>query len=555
MFSFSADDAHLIQLASWHPFWLYMTDPETYQLLSVAHFTPLVPLLYQSVLWLAGVSPLAFFITQALLLTMTLWGGVALVSRLSGVRQNGSQPGLWLFLLAVIATQSLSTLLLRNYTLHYLLGGALAVWSLYFLLPDKKGLRPGRWRLVVGGLLLFLAFASKEIYWPVVGVCLVWAVVYRSRALALIPITALLLVLCWQGYLLGFSAGGRQGVGLLTDLGMISFDQWQHFALWYITHHWGVLLLSFIALLWAPRRFLSYALLAGLLLAPMLAAPHGFRMPEYHADRLMYPFHIGLALVLFKLGTEILFKRPFFKRMSKSGSVRHRLAFGTGVCVLAALFIPGLWSPVFPDSERLERQQVQALLKRVDTLQGVDKWQAVDKLQPAAKDEGAVIGVPPYFKLAGLMSGYQVFEGRALRFTPNCRELLAQPGDRLPVISLLVADKLVLSEWVERKTLAQTCQPWPEPTAPVEILQPLTFYSGGRLHWQITPTRQGFSGAGGVYFPERGLMIPAMQFDQRLVRPLPEETYHWFVHQGDAWWFSKPETVLFKLHKGAGQPL
>lgn len=160
MFSFSADDGHLIQLASWHPFWRYMTDPETYQLLSVAHFTPLAPLLYQSILWLAGVSPFAFFMAQVLLLGITLLGGVALISRLSGVRQSGSQPGLWLFLLAVIATQSLGTLLLRYYTLHYLLGGALAVWSLYFLLPDKKGLLPdkqgqvvSRWRLFAGGLL------------------------------------------------------------------------------------------------------------------------------------------------------------------------------------------------------------------------------------------------------------------------------------------------------------------------------------------------------------------------------------------------------------------
>ncbi|WP_036591404.1 hypothetical protein, partial [Oceanospirillum maris] len=397
---------------------------------------------------------------------------------------------------------------------------------------------------------LFLAFASKEIYWPLLGVCWVWAVIYRNRALALIPAVALLLVLCWQGYLLGFSTGGRQGVGLLTDLGMVSFDQWQHFALWYMTNHWGLLLLSFIALLLAPRRFLSYVLLAGLLLAPMLAAPHGFRMPEYHGDRLMYPFHIGLALVLFKLGTEHFFTRGCFKAIcfkamgDKLGAGGRRFTFGAGVSLLAALLIPGLWSPVFPESERLERQQVQALLTRVDTLQGVDKWQR------AAKDDVSVIGVPPYFKLAGLMSGYQVFEGRSLHFTPNCRELLAQPGDRLPVISFWTADRQVQSEWVARKTLAQTCQPWPEPIDPVEIMQPLTFYAGGRLHWQITPTQQGFSGAGGVYFPERGLMIPAMHFDQRLVRPLPEETYHWFVRQGGAWWFSEPETVLFKHHEG-----
>lgn len=511
MFSFSADDAHLIQLASWHPFWLYMTDPDTYQLLSVAHFTPLVPFLYQSVLLVAGVSPLAFFMAQALLLAMTLWGGVALVSRLSGVRQGWSQPGLWLFLLAVIATQSLCTLLLRNYTLHYLLGGALVVWSLYLLLPDKQEQRLSRWRLVAGGLLLFLAFASKEIYWPVLGVCLVWAVVYRSKALALIPVAALLLVLCWQGYLLGFSAGGRQGVGLLTDLGMISFDQWRHFALWYITHHWGLLLLSFIALLRAPRRFLSYALLAGLLLAPMLAAPHGFRMPEYHGDRLMYPFHIGLALVLFKLGAE-----SCFNRMNQSGYVRRRFAFGAGVSVLAALFMLWLWPPIFPESERLERQQVQALLQRVDQLQ------AVDQLQRVAKDDASVIGVPPYFKLAGLMTGYQVFEGRAVRFTPNCLELPQPPAGCLP---------LVLPDGV---------------LSPVQVVQPLSFYHGGRLHWQLDWSAAFFSaGTAGVYFPVRGLMIPTMHLDQRLVRPLPDEIYHWFVQQGHYWWFSEPQAVLF----------
>lgn len=450
--SFSGDDAHLLQLANALPFWQFFTQPESYQLLSVAHFTPLVPLLYQMGGGLGAMNPAAFLFIQTLLFGVTLGGLLWFMQR--WFKQLKAPPAaVWVaglaFGLAVVSIGSLPSLLLRNYTMHYLLGGVFAVLLLHSLLNSLLNnlvfLRKGLTAPLLTAGCFFLAILSKEIYLPLFGLIFLVAVYKRQWFLLTLTLVALGGYFALRGWHLGVSTQGRNGVSFLSDLLNLNRHQLYAFASEYARHHWGLLVLAALALAFNPRRFVFYAFFAGLLLTPLLAAPHGFTQPEFHADRLLYPFNMGMAvaiaLALAEKGVRVNLKSKIafnpvltlliplnFKMAAVVEAFPNITA--TANCFAALQQKGDLIALDFKETafkgwvarSRVE-EQCQPLDNGAALLQvqqpvnfsqgGVLSWQATSQLQ----GENVQAGV--YFPKRALFIGTLVFNERLVRLYPN----------------------------------------------------------------------------------------------------------------------------------------
>ena len=536
--SFSGDDGHMLQLAAWHPFWHYIINPETYQLLSVKHFTPLVPALYQGMLMLFGVSPAAFFGLQALLLTLSLFFLLKLITQ-----RTGSILAVLVFCLAIIAVGSLPTLLLRNYTLHYLLGGVFTAFWLWRFLPERllpekapsMFLRKDQNLTLFVGLPL-LAFLSKEIYLPLFALMLLFTLIRSVRGggidqekwTFLFSAAVLVLYFIGRGWMLDLALPSKDSAGFLAGLRQINLAQWQHFFTWYGQHHWGLLLLVLIAFGFNFKGMLRYSLLAGLFLAPLVAAPHGFLQPEFHADRLLYPFHIGLALAqALALG----------ERFKASNVLSNKnILIVAGGFWLVLLFRMWLFPASFPGFEAAERVQVRQLIQQVNA-----EHRQGHINSPQTPNNRRL--VPPTFKLSGLMSAYQVFADTPVTFTPNCFSVLQQAGDTLPVAAFWQPEHQHAG-LVTRHTLEQQCLPLDLGDHQLKVIQPVSLSAAKHLRWHVAWPKPGVQV--GVFFPARGLMIATAYFDQPLVRPLKNERYQWVIRDQNHWWFSEPQPVIFE---------
>lgn len=518
--SFSGDDAHLLQLANALPFWRFFTQPESYQLLSVAHFTPLVPLLYQMGLGLGAMNPAAFLFIQTLLFGLTLGGLLWFMQR--WFKQLKAPPAaVWVaglaFGLAVVSIGSLPSLLLRNYTMHYLLGGVFAVLLLHSLLNSLLFLRKGLTAPLLTAGCFFLAILSKEIYLPLFGLIFLVAVYKRQWFLLTLTLVALGGYFALRGWHLGVSTQGRNGVSFLSDLLNLNRNQLYAFASEYARHHWGLLVLSALALAFNPRRFVFYAFFAGLLLTPLLAAPHGFTQPEFHADRLLYPFNMGMAVAIaLALGQALNGVRVNLKsQIVFSPLPRALLSVVLFLLILSAVLMQiGAGRAVFPTFEAQERQQVRQLLQQLPSL---------------PTDQPFTLLIPFNFKMAALVGAFP-----NIAVTANCFAALQQKGDLIP---------LAFKGWVARSRVEEQCQPLDNGAALLQVQQPVNFSQGGVLSWQATSQLQGENVQAGVYFPKRALFIGTLVFNERLVRPYPNEEYQWVIKHGNAWWFSERNGV------------
>lgn len=509
--SFSGDDAHLLQLANALPFWQFFTQPESYQLLSVAHFTPLVPLLYQIGLGLSAMNPAAFLFIQTLLFGLTLGGLLWFMQR--WFKQLKSPPAALLvaglaFGLAVVSMGSLPSLLLRNYTMHYLLGGVFAVLLLHSLLFLRSGLTA---QLLTAGC-FFLAILSKEIYLPLFGLIFLVAVYKRQWFLLTLTLVALGGYFALRGWHLGVSTQGRNGVSFLSDLLNLTRHQLYAFASEYARHHWGLLVLAALALAFNPRCFVFYAFFAGLLLTPLLAAPHGLTQPEFHADRLLYPFNMGLAVAI-----ALALRQTRFTAFLPAALMPTALLSVVLLILSAVLMQIGAGRAVFPTFEAQERQQVRQLLQQLPTL---------------PTDQAITLLIPFNFKMATVVEAFS-----NITATANCFAALQQKGDLIP---------LAFKGWVARSLVEEQCQPLENGAALLQVKQPVNFSQGGVLSWQATSQLQGKNVQAGVYFPKRALFIGTLVFNERLVRLYPNEEYQWVINQGNAWWFSSPQQVVFE---------
>lgn len=175
---------------------------------------------------------------------------------------------------------------------------------------------------------------------------------------------------------------------------------------------------------------------------------------------------------------------------------------------------------VFPTFEAQERQQVRQLLQQL-----VEKGGRVNLKSQIDSDPVLTLLIPLNFKMAAVVEAFP-----NITATANCFTALQQKGDLIP---------LAFKGWVARSRVEEQCQPLDNGAALLQVQQPVNFSQGGVLSWQATHQLHKENVQAGVYFPKRALFIGTLVFNERLVRPYPNEKYQWVINHGNAWWFSE----------------
>lgn len=483
---FSDDDSHLLQLATRLDGFSHYYVPERYQLLSIVHFTPVAISLYQTILAWFGPHPEAFMGVQWLLCGL-LVGSLAVSVR---YRTQRLEAGV-LFIALALLVLSMGPMLTRFYTLHYVFGGVCAA---LIALGLSQGTRPSWGRLAVGSALLALALLSKEIYLMLVPLLLAYGIRRRHWPLIAAVLLVTLAYMALRIDILGVSDEGRNGENFLTDLFEVTWPQWRHFLVWYGKTHALLFLASLWALWCAPKQFVIRLFWASWLVAPVLAAPHGFRWPELHADRLFFAFDLAWAGVI-----------AWTLSAHWPSGRQGRFA----VVALLVLAVGLQW---------------YALTQRREDIVPSMAYQVTQSLLGLAQRAPVWVVVPPAYYWGAVTAPMQ-----GVTATPDCQQGLAWADEHPDAwVALDTA-----GQSISKAQLAEQCQPFAVPPE-VEVLQPVSFKQGV-LSWRL----KGPDGMQvGVVLPGHHMLIPAPEMYQRIVRPYPNEFYRVFARQGDHWWFS-----------------
>lgn len=511
---FSDDDGHILQLAVDAPWLAAFFDPQVYQQLSVAHYTPLVLSVYRGVLSLWGPNPTAFMVLQLVLWSLCVTLAAAWCQRQARQPSAGA-----LVVLMVLGATSFWPMLARFYTLHYLLG---AVFSLSLLLFMQKPMgsravfaahgqtsltmagNDKPMRLIVIGLLGLAAVLSKEVYLLLLPALVLSCLWQRQWARAVALALALGAYLAMRWHVLGFSPEGRAGQGFIGDALAIDMPTWLNFFKWYAQTHVVLLLLLAVAFLRSPVPMLKHGAVAGLLVLPVLAAPHAIRFPALHADRLFFAFDLALICAV----ALVLHLKPW------PSSLRRWLGLALLTCSvwLAHAALVGVSQKTASDVQQHITRQILA----------------------APTQEAVMVLTDMHYQQGGLM---RVMRGPTVKdfsITQNCQEALAHLARGH---LLWVFDGQGKRE--DPKGLSERCQAWPEPEPPVIAVVSPSF-DKGLLKWHLQ-AQEGVQT--GVIFPDRGMSFALPQMHQRLVRPRQDEPYRLFAHREGHWWFSELRTM------------
>jgi hypothetical protein len=504
-----SDNPHLLQIASVHRVWEPYLLAQSYQQLSAAHFTPTAVTLYQAAVALGGVEPLGF-----LLLQVVFFGLTVLVLGWFAGYVAGTSSAIWIFIgLGLLGLNTWAPMLTRFYTLHYVFGAlctALAVWLLIAVRVRGFGVS-------VALLALAFALASKEVYVMVWPLLLGWALWQRRWRLSLTLVLLMAGYLIWRSHMIGFSLQGRSNVGYLADLLTVTPAQWVRFAQWFLNERIGLIILTGAALLARPRLFLGYLACVVPFALPVLAAPHGFRDPALHGDRLFFAFDLGwLTAVSIVLG------RVWLEQ------ARYQRAWLAGFVMLGVI------------STLIQLHRLEDFKQRIIATDEYWLSKELDHKLEGARAKGDWGPISHARTVVLVPSGYLIsalwIDHPQLRFTAFCDEALQLTSD--PKVRLLVpapSDRA----WRDTSHLAQDCKPFSAPPS-IEILKP-PMYQRGVLSWQLgvaEPTIEV-----GVAFPLRNLIIWAPGFEQRFVAPFANEPYHIVARKGPYWWRSSQQSM------------
>lgn len=511
---FSDDDGHILQLAVDAPWLAAFFDPQVYQQLSVAHYTPLVLSVYRGVLSLWGPNPTAFMVLQ-----LALWSLCVTLAAAWCQRQARQASAGALVVLMVLGASSFWPMLGRFYTVHYLLG---AVFSLGLLLLLQKPTGPGAVLVahqpakptrpskdsplfLIGiGLLGLAAVLSKEVYLLLLPALVVSCLWHRQWARAVALALALGVYLAMRVHVLGFSPEGRAGQGFVQDALAIDVPTWLNFFKWYAQTHVVLLLLLAVAFWRSPVPMLKHGSVAGLLVLPVLAAPHAIRLPALHADRLFFAFDLALICAV----ALVLHLKPWPRQWRR----------WWGVALLAC----SVWLAH-------------------DALVGVSQKTASDVQQhitrqilAAPTQEAVMVLTDLNYQQGGLMRVMRGPTATDFSITQNCQEALTHlaRGHLLWVFD-------GQGQQQDPKRLPERCQAWPEPVPPVIAVVSPSF-ENGLLKWHLQ-AQEGVQT--GVMFPDRGMSFALPHMHQRLVRPRQDEPYRLFAHRQGHWWFSELRTM------------
>lgn len=499
---FEADDAYIIYLASTLEWYRFLYLPAIYQQLSAAHLTPLSVPFYSLI---QAISP---FSADIFLNTMVVLFGLWILTCLVFLHSHFklSERYLILFVVLLLSVASTGTLLSRFYTAHYLLGGIFGTVSLLALSYYSRTQRPAVYLIAVA--LMLLALLSKEILVAILPISLILFIGDRRLAGKILTtgIFAGLAYLAYRSYMLGELIGGRAAEnGLRQGLATI-FETLPSFLKWYASSRALLLLALVCAIFLSPQTSLVGLLIAAMLAAPALAAPHGFSHPELHGDRLFIASDFALAATV----TISLARGRFLEHLHG-----HSVAStAVGIIVIASL-AGSLYQTHLYDTrarDSLEYRITRTIFER----------------QPVP----SAIYLPENYPMGSLIAALKKHDPHLHEVTANCLEALQwEDANNL----LFDSD----GQPITREELAHRCLSLdPPPTLDGEIV-----FDKGVLHWNIVGSDQL---AVGVYIPGHALFMDARQFKEKLVRPAAGEKYKLYARDGMRWWFSQEKEVIFK---------
>jgi hypothetical protein len=490
--TFSGDDAEVIQVASRVSVLSVYFDPNQYMWLSAAHYTPTVISIYQALLSLFGLEPIAFHLALYGLSVCVIW----MLAMIAYERTDDWVAG-WLVIVMALGLASYWTLLCRFYTLHYWLGAVCVTCVI------RRVHKPGSIDAVNAFFIAFtllLAYLSKEVCLMITPLLLYWAWARKQPVLAVAALLPAIIYLLLRQHVLELSLRslslGRQARPMHLELLQVTAQQWKEFFSWYASGHAALWIMAVLSAWHAPRTFFKGLPWVLLFLLPLVGASHGFFAPQWNADRLFLVFHLALlALVAICL-------------LSEPMSARWRSQ------AMAAAFATSLLSMVF----QLTGSSALAFAQQLPELPITRKLLAISAQAPQS-----TILLPPDYGLGGLMHA-----GNGWKTTVNCQHALSLMAHGVQVLAVDENARLINRQQVQAR-----CQGFqPEPT--LKVLQAPRF-EGNVVSWHIQAAPQMQAG---LELPERSTLVPIQQYKSLVIRPYPQEAYRYYVRQGQQWWFS-----------------
>jgi hypothetical protein len=205
------DDPFILRYAAEHPAWSYFFDPQTWNLFSSAHFTPMVVLSYSLDYHLFGPAPKWFYLHSLL----SLWALCILLYLL--LRRHipiwAAVFGVLFFILSKPFAAATEILMFR----HYIEGAVFACLAAYFFLSALKDNSISRagWAAII----YLLAMLCKEVYIPLpLILCFVpQGLFWQRMKMCLFFCLSLIVYLGWRFWMLGAVIGGFSGSLMAGD--------------------------------------------------------------------------------------------------------------------------------------------------------------------------------------------------------------------------------------------------------------------------------------------------------------------------------------------------
>ncbi len=196
------DDTHILKQAFSQTPLEYFFSPDAYQFLSLKNFTPWLIFSFDMDLHFLGLDPAYFYARQL----MDLW----LAGVVSYFLLRLWLPGWWAAFggaLCIIGAP-VATTVQQLMTRHYVEGLLFSLLALYLFLVSVRGER--RFAPFLGAVFYFFAMGSKEVFVPLVVLCILWPEgSLRKRLFASIPyLSVLFLYILWREFMIGMMGGG-----------------------------------------------------------------------------------------------------------------------------------------------------------------------------------------------------------------------------------------------------------------------------------------------------------------------------------------------------------
>lgn len=490
---FSEDDSHLMRVASDYGWLQHYLVPEIYQQLSAANYTPTALTFYKFLVSLCAFNSIAYLAFMTVMLALF----TALAGRVTAIVTGRQQTAL-LAMLLIFSSLSMTTLLVRFYTMHYIVGGVFALSALVLILPQRTTLRTA----VSAGLLLWLALLSKEVYLVLPPMLMALALWRRDWPLLVSSALALGIYGFMRIYILGLSVDVGGESSYFAGFWNAGGEAIQRFLGWYVQTRWAILLAVLAALVLNPKRTLMLLPIAIAFVVPSLTVSHGITEFNLHGDRLYFAFDSALAMVAAIALTE---SRAADWLQSRNG---YYAVAGLLVLVIA-LHLNTNRHHRDNLTESVDYRITRFILDNEDNLAGKTLFVPMNFIQGDLMRINNIIGRAPF------------------HITQNCLQAL-QAAD-------LVAFDGAANQ-IPREALAANCVAI---EADVDAIVPPN-YNHGVLSWQLQSSGDYNIG---VLFVDRAFAVPIPAFSRQLVRPRPGEQYQLFANSGNGWWFSDVRTL------------